>query len=158
MLTPFDLNVLCTPPAFILSQDQTLENIVSYHRSPDAKTYSRAFVALLLFVWVVFLILNCSSLLRTFVFALYFSLRCSIFNDRFDFALAPSLVPALAATRLLYHTAFTLSIPFSKLFLSFFQAIPKIPLGRQLWYYITSLFLCQAFFETFLDLYIFVYK
>ena len=27
--TPFDLNVLCTPPAFILSQDQTLENILS---------------------------------------------------------------------------------------------------------------------------------
>ena len=25
---PFDLNVLCTPPAFILSQDQTLEQIV----------------------------------------------------------------------------------------------------------------------------------
>ena len=28
--SPFDLNVLCTPPAFILSQDQTLEIIVSY--------------------------------------------------------------------------------------------------------------------------------
>ena len=27
--TSFDLNVLCTPPAFILSQDQTLEQIVS---------------------------------------------------------------------------------------------------------------------------------
>ena len=26
--SPFDLNVLCTPPAFILSQDQTLEIIV----------------------------------------------------------------------------------------------------------------------------------
>ena len=26
--TSFDLNVLCTPPAFILSQDQTLEQIV----------------------------------------------------------------------------------------------------------------------------------
>ena len=29
--TPFDLNVLCTPPAFILSQDQTLEIIVLNH-------------------------------------------------------------------------------------------------------------------------------
>ena len=28
-ITPFDLNVLGTPPAFILSQDQTLKNIVS---------------------------------------------------------------------------------------------------------------------------------
>ena len=28
--SPFDLNVLCTPPAFILSQDQTLKQIV-YH-------------------------------------------------------------------------------------------------------------------------------
>ena len=26
--SPFDLNVLCTPPAFILSQDQTLEQFV----------------------------------------------------------------------------------------------------------------------------------
>ena len=31
--SPFDLNVLCTPPAFILSQDQTLEQIV-YQPSP----------------------------------------------------------------------------------------------------------------------------
>ena len=31
--TSFDLNVLCTPPAFILSQDQTLEQIV-YQPSP----------------------------------------------------------------------------------------------------------------------------
>ena len=30
---PFDLNVLGTPPAFILSQDQTLEQIV-YQPSP----------------------------------------------------------------------------------------------------------------------------
>ena len=29
-ITPFDLNVLGTPPAFILSQDQTLEIFVSY--------------------------------------------------------------------------------------------------------------------------------
>ena len=28
--SPFDLNVLCTPPAFILSQDQTLESFYLY--------------------------------------------------------------------------------------------------------------------------------
>ena len=28
MMTPFDLHVLSTPPAFILSQDQTLEKIL----------------------------------------------------------------------------------------------------------------------------------
>ena len=76
--------MLCTPPAFILSQDQTLENIV--YLSPSflgAKSYFRAFVALLLLLCLSSILnLNCSSLHRTFVFALYLSLCCSIFNDR----------------------------------------------------------------------------
>ncbi len=52
--TPFDLHVLGTPPAFVLSQDQTLKK--SYLNAlPDAKTifqvaassnYSRNFVGL----------------------------------------------------------------------------------------------------------------
>ena len=32
-ISPLDLHVLGTPPAFVLSQDQTLENIVFYHLS-----------------------------------------------------------------------------------------------------------------------------
>ena len=42
--TPFDLNVLSTPPAFILSQDRTLEIIVSkpFSRSPSSLGSPRA--------------------------------------------------------------------------------------------------------------------
>ena len=42
--TPFDLNVLSTPPAFILSQDRTLEIIVSkpFSRSPFSLGSPRA--------------------------------------------------------------------------------------------------------------------
>ena len=46
--SPFDLNVLCTPPAFILSQDQTLEQIVS-QPFPVKILVSRACLALILF-------------------------------------------------------------------------------------------------------------
>ena len=51
-----------------------------------------------------------------FVFALYFSLCCSIFNDR-------SRLPQgfLAATLVLYHTVFHLSIPFWNFFQVFFN-------------------------------------
>ena len=34
-ITPFDLNVLCTPPAFILSQDQTLYELLLTDLSRD---------------------------------------------------------------------------------------------------------------------------
>ena len=44
----FDLNVLCTPPAFILSQDQTLEQIVLHPTFQSAEI--------------------CSSLIRSFTF------------------------------------------------------------------------------------------
>jgi hypothetical protein len=36
---PFDLHVLGTPPAFILSQDQTLRCVLSLHRSEGPKPY-----------------------------------------------------------------------------------------------------------------------
>ena len=65
--SPFDLNVLCTPPAFILSQDQTLEQIV-YSLSSDSRYLIRA-------IYSSFLLL----------FRVVFSLG---FFDRFFFALA----------------------------------------------------------------------
>ena len=37
-LTPFDLHVLGTPPAFVLSQDQTLKNLyLNYHKAAQIK-------------------------------------------------------------------------------------------------------------------------
>ncbi len=44
MSTPFDLHVLSTPPAFILSQDQTLNKMVSKERLRSSNhLISRAF-------------------------------------------------------------------------------------------------------------------
>ena len=113
--------MLCTPPAFILSQDQTLENIV--YLSPSylgAKSYFRAFVALLLLLCLSSILnLNCSSLHRTlcllctYLFVVQFSMTVRS-------AFASLLASALAATLLLYHTAFPLSIPFLKVFSTFF--------------------------------------
>ena len=77
--SPFDLNVLCTPPALILSQDQTLE--IWYLNSPAGdKIKSRACLALsLLFFRVVFSFrIDKFQHLR----ALYSS-YCSIFKDHF---------------------------------------------------------------------------
>ena len=84
-----------------------------------AKIYSRAFVALLLFVLSFFFTLRIvrDSTSHFLVFALYLSLCCSIFNDR-----SFRRLHFRAATRLLYHAAFTLSILFSKLFSSFFPS------------------------------------
>ena len=91
------------------------------------KSYSRAFVALLLLLCLSsILILNCSSLLRTFVFALYFSLRCSIFNDRFA-RLSPRSPPPLSRRPCYYITPFFpcqyLFQNFFKFFLSSFQVL-----------------------------------
>ena len=75
--------MLCTPPAFILSQDQTLESL--YLISPwRVQICSSAFSSFSYFC------LSCICSLRNFrvpflhiLLCLYFSLRCSIFNDRF---------------------------------------------------------------------------
>ena len=85
------------------------------------KTYSRAFVALLLLLCLSsisqFELFEFTS--HFFVFALYFSLRCSIFNDR-------SSPQFLTATLLLYHTSFPLSILFSKFFQLFSKLFSKV--------------------------------
>ena len=48
--SPFDLNVLCTPPAFILSQDQTLKQIV-YHSSKELWNLSLSYFVLASFTF-----------------------------------------------------------------------------------------------------------
>ena len=50
--SPFDLNVLCTPPAFILSQDQTLEQIVSSLTFARQKSLSERFGSFYFFEYV----------------------------------------------------------------------------------------------------------
>ena len=64
-LCPFDLNVLSTPPAFILSQDQTLDKFVSqrpFGRSDHSPSYDLA----LCYFFRVYKLRNCPRL-KTFV-------------------------------------------------------------------------------------------
>ena len=151
--------MLCTPPAFILSQDQTLENIV--YLSPSflgAKSYFRAFVALLLLLCLSSILnLNCSSLHRTFVFALYLSLCCSIFNDRsLGFRLASRLRSrgdlVIISHRLPFVNTFFES--FLNFFRVFFKGLFEDSFAR-LEYYITRIQICQHFFAFFSSLAIF---
>ena len=52
--SPFDLNVLCTPPALILSQYQTLEIMVSKRLGEESIKSISSLIAHLLFFRVVF--------------------------------------------------------------------------------------------------------
>ena len=67
--TPFDLHVLSTPPAFVLSQDQTLVfnpyNLVFWFPSPTSKTHSRINCRSFLFLCIVFKV-RCSLSSRPF--------------------------------------------------------------------------------------------
>ena len=114
--------MLCTPPAFILSQDQTLECFV-LSRSLERYNHLRAFSLLFYFYFVcVFSLEFVRVLLRTFVFALYFSQADSLcFVVQFSMTGACSF-PSGAVSVL-----------------------------RRLDYYITSHPACQAFFQTFSD-------
>ena len=86
--SPFDLNVLCTPQALILSQDQTLEIMVSKRLGEESIKSISSLIAHLLFFRVVFSLsefTRCSShILHTFVCPFCFILisYCSIFKDR----------------------------------------------------------------------------
>ena len=81
MITPFDLNVLSTPPAFILSQDRTLEIIVSkpISRSPFSLGSPRA-LRLTLFGSNLKSELLYSALF-IFLIELYFFISSAVFNS-----------------------------------------------------------------------------
>ena len=112
--SPFDLNVLCTPPALILSQDQTLEIFVFHPIGEDRLKSIPSLIALSL----PFLELYSLSELRdvlSHLHALYFISYCSIFKDHF--------AAAFATARLLYHIKLGLSTPFSNFFMNIFWLI-----------------------------------
>ena len=110
---PFDLNVLCTPPAFILSQDQTLDQLYQIIL-PDA-SISRACLSLFAYFCLSSILFritrSCFTQLTVFfirLFALYLSLCCSIFNDR--------SLPALANSFAIISQPFPFVNPFFSLF------------------------------------------
>ena len=82
---PFDLNVLCTPPAFILSQDQTLEIIVLKH--PFGWFNLLPSLALSFFYFCLSSILICKNFPRSvssFILCFVLLSCCSIFKDHFS--------------------------------------------------------------------------
>ena len=90
---PFDLHVLSTPPAFILSQDQTLCKSLFFSRQPFG------YLSFLLF-GSLNRSLNVKNFRESYVF------HCSVIK----------VVAALATARLSYHFVFDLSRTFFQVF------------------------------------------
>ena len=136
--------MLCTPPAFILSQDQTLEIIVSKHRSSGSVIQSLCFRVLLL----AFFYFCLSSILvrivrdpfaHTFICFVLLSC-CSIFKDH---------SPPLSRRPLKYTTSSPVCQYLFKTFFKFFQGFFRDRCGAaetQLVYYTTLIRICQHFF------------
>ena len=143
--TPFDLNVLSTPPAFILSQDRTLEIIVSkpLSRSPSSLGSPRA-LRLTLFGSNLKSELLYSALF-IFLIELYFFISSAVFNSCL-FAFRSSLpAPQPQLSELTSWYFLVLVVQFS------LSALPSL---GQLSYSTTSLFNCQGVFSTFFEFFI----
>ena len=114
LLSPFDLNVLGTPPAFILSQDQTLEKYLSvFRRSSSFRALLPAIYSCTTFV--LFPFRNCRDLLP-FSFSkkgCCCLICCSIFKDQFR--------PLLGVAFLVYYFFEGLSTTFFKKNKLFFE-------------------------------------
>ena len=141
-IRPFDLNVLCTPPAFILSQDQTLEIIVLKHRLLCDP------------------ILLSSLALSFFYFCLSSILICKNFRDPFQAFLALYFSLVVQFSRIICHRfcgdlsiiplSFRFVNTFCKSFFNFFQSFFKVVCGGRpscgrLAYYNTLHKICQGF-------------
>ena len=120
--SPFDLHVLGVPPAFVLSQDQTLHKFVSL-QDLFQSCHNQLFTnhsQLLLLCYSLFA--DFSNLLIPYFFVQNRNLRVPVFLlALFSFqdanSVAFQLVSFTAATSLLYHTSLPLSSPFLKVFL-----------------------------------------
>ena len=180
--------MLCTPPAFILSQDQTLKQIVYLPPKWLDSVWAiyLSFFYFLELCYSLFLTDLYSHLLK---FALYFYLL--LFNCQVSIAHrlreSLSIIPQpfrfvkrffktflsffnlffcgrfrfFAATHLLYHNSFRLSIGFWKFLKNFFKTFLNpsthssccifLPLSRQPQYSTTFSPLCQYFFAKFFE-------
>ena len=135
---PFDLNVLCTPPAFILSQDQTLEKIVFKTEPKLCLKSFRAWFALLLCLssnsLELYFSLELLRFFRTYFnfklslksFALYFISYCSIFNDRLSFAVS-------RADLIIISHSFWFVKRFLKSFLKIFSGVSRGSSATRMW-------------------------
>ena len=116
----FDLNVLCTPPAFILSQDQTLCKLYIQPTLPPTQYLPLTEWSSLYYFKSSFLIQkNLRSRISTVILLpWYTSSCCSIFNER---RCRPSLGGQLFYIITSLSPLSTLFFSFSKIFLSFFD-------------------------------------
>ena len=145
----FDLNVLCTPPAFILSQDQTLEHFVSSLTLRLDKIFIRALWLSLPFrVFAPRLHDAELSLYRNFrdfrtrFFACTSISCCSIVNDQF------LSLHSLSRAQLYYYT--TSRDACQGGFESFFDFFSSPSArGGSVLYYITCNLFCQEVFSNF---------
>ena len=119
-ISPFDLNVLCTPPALILSQDQTLHNISLLRRFIRISFFFSGSLR----IWQEFLLVHFLSLL--------------LFNFQ-----RPSSASSATAF-LLYHP----SSPLSSTFFAFFYFFLMPPL--HLYSYISFMYVLNCFFRIFI--------
>ena len=139
--------MLCTPPAFILSQDQTLEIIVLKHQGLPRWSNLLSSLALSFFYFCLssILILRISEIRFKLLFALYFSLVV-----QFSRIISPPLLRQLE-----YYTTFLrlcqyLSQKFFHLFSGFFKAEDlrqALLFGESLYILSQSLLFVNSFFQ-----------
>ena len=130
--------MLCTPPAFILSQDQTLENFISYlplgsYNLFSSYSFLASFTLLSIYNSIDEICISHFAMLCTISFVVQFSMIV--------------LCPLSRTAWILYHNTFPLSIPFLNFFSkSFFKASlwTVAPLSRRPAYYISFSSLCQG--------------
>ena len=143
--SPFDLHVLSVPPAFVLSQDQTLyDSCISI--IPFRMTWNQSCsitLALLLSCFLVLSWLSFSFLQRNFK-GRYFFLALFGFQDAVSVSLSSE------AALLLYHSFFNLSSTFFKFFqIIFFSCSLPLFWAATFILYHTVLTLSSTFFKNF---------
>ena len=137
--SPFDLHVLSVPPAFVLSQDQTLyDSCISI--IPFRMTWNQSCfitLALLLSCFLVLSWLSFSFLQRNFK-GRYFFLHCLVFKMLF--------LLGVTSASFIISQLFQFVKYFFKFFSNYFFAARCRSFELQLLYYITPSSLCQVLF------------
>ena len=160
--SPFDLNVLCTPPALILSQDQTLEIMVSKRLGEESIKSISSLIAHLLFFRVC---ISLSELSRCSAQSTHISRcvlcfilisYCSIFKDRSATSISRGDLFIIPHQFALVNRFLKL---FSKNFFDFdLAAVLYHRFFAAVAYYITFTFLCQPLFFNFFEVFCIIFR
>ena len=129
-LSPLDLHVLGTPPAFVLSQDQTLEIIFRKLISSILNTNVFCKVRFKLFLELT-RYLPCAIVVIVLCTYYRFS-HCVLFKHHSSKSCLSGLSLSSERAYLIYHTALLLSSTFFKFFLFFFIYFPILEVPKKL--------------------------